>query len=289
MDNFWFLRDFPKEFPSFHLDAVTHDKMSYVSELFSRQQVEPYLYVKIPPYIAREYELTQVDEIKDRAYPLESKDSDETPLWEHDSRRMWYKFRSDILDMETGYHNYRLTFQNRITGDTCLLYIAYTIQNNNPDKPYIYMDEARKYSSGEYGELGALAYKDYAHGTLTDYPVGVESTFSGSAISATAEYTPQGEVSDVVLETGVASSISDDGVVPSCEFPSVDVVDNKIVVSSGTFDPGSYPSHQDVSVATGVSEQPIFIGTPGTIEISGVPEGTVTNKIVTTNKEITVE
>lgn len=163
MENSWILRDFEKEFPSFRLDAVKHEKVAFASELFSLQQVEEYLFVRVPVYIAREYELYQVDEIRCTAIPLEDPDSDsdsdrdsdsdseepETKLWEHDPKRIWYKFKSKLLNMETGYHTYRLSFKNLFNNDTCLLYIAYTIQNNKPDKPYMYMDrESRTCNCG---------------------------------------------------------------------------------------------------------------------------------------------
>ena len=167
----------PKEFPSFRLDAVTHRNVAMVSELFSLQQVEEYLFVRIPPHIAHEYELYEVAEIKEKAIPLEDPDSDsdsdsedtvdidsdsdsdsdtdsdsdsdseDDPKypWEHDKGRIWYKFKSELLDMETGYHQYRMSFKNSVTGDTCLLYFAYRIQNNYTDKPYYYMENARKY------------------------------------------------------------------------------------------------------------------------------------------------
>lgn len=164
MDNYRILNRCEKEFPSFRLDAVQHKDVSHVSELFSLQQVEEYLFIRIPAYIAKEYELYQVAEISDVAIPLEDSDTDSDTdtdtesdsdgtsndaqinnLWEHDPYRIWYKFKSETLDMETGYHQYRMSFKNTVTGDTCLLYFAYTIQNNNPDKPYYYMENARKY------------------------------------------------------------------------------------------------------------------------------------------------
>lgn len=176
-----------KEFPAFRLDAVVHEDVAMVSELFSLQQVQEYLFIRIPPYIAHDYELYRVDEIADTAIPLEDSDSDsdsdtesdtdsdtdtdtesdsdsdsdidsdtdtdteesttfkkKTP-WEHEPYRVWYKFRSELLNMKIGYHQYRMSFRNSFNGDTCLLYFAYTIQSNNPDKPYYYMGVAREY------------------------------------------------------------------------------------------------------------------------------------------------
>ena len=287
MDDFWVLKDFEKEFPSFRLDAVPHAKTAFASELFSKYQIEQYLYIRVPVYIAREYELKYVDEIKDRAIPLEP-DSEGIPLWEHDSRRIWYRFLSRMLDMETGYHNYRLTFRNKTTHDTCLLYFAYTIQNNDPEKPYIYMKH-HFYPEGSSEDLGRLAYEDYATGTLDDYAVGVESTFVGEGISTDAHYIPQGNISDVELSKKTVSSITGVGTLPNCVLPTIDIVDDKIIISSGSFDPGTLPTFEETEVADDVSKQPTFEGSEETIHIEGVPTGTITNTMITTEKEVIVE
>ena len=143
--------------------------------------------------------------------------------------------------------------------------------------------------NGSPQEFGALAYKDSASGTISDFVTGVNSTFTGEGFTATSEYTPEGVISDVVLSTSQIASFSDAGTLPSCTFPSFEVVGEKIVVSEGSFDPGTLPTQNTIAIATGVSSQPTFTGKPGTITIEGVPVGTVTNELVTTNKEVTVE
>ena len=123
----------------FQLEAVPHKFVALASKVFSLQEVQHFLFVKVDAEFAKTYELYQVAEIQDKAEYLCDKN-----LWEHDPGRIWYRFRSHQLNLTTGYHTYRLSFVNTITNDTALLYIAYVIQNNDPDKPYIYMDKENR-------------------------------------------------------------------------------------------------------------------------------------------------
>ena len=97
------------------------------------------MFVQIDPEIAHHFELYQVDEIRDEAELVCHKD-----LWEHDPNRIWYRFKSEKLNLETGYHIYRMSFVNVRNNDTTQLYFAYVIQNNKPDKPYMYMDRENR-------------------------------------------------------------------------------------------------------------------------------------------------
>ena len=143
--------------------------------------------------------------------------------------------------------------------------------------------------NGSSQELGALAYKDSASGTISGFVTGVNSTFVGEGISATSEYIPQGNISEIELSKEQIASFSDAGTLPSCTFPGIEVVGDKIIVSEGSFDPGTLPTQNTIEVATGIVAQPTFTGTPGVVEIEGTPVGTITNELVTTDKEVTVE
>ena len=136
--------DFSKyTYPVFMLEATTHDEASINNKLFSTSQIEHFLYVKIPAEVTKRFGLYQVSEIRDTAEVL----SDEN-LWEHDPNRVWYRFRSDKLNMTAGYHQYRLSFVNLFTNETCELFMSYTIQDNSPDKPYYYMENANRSYKG---------------------------------------------------------------------------------------------------------------------------------------------
>lgn len=125
--------------PVFMLDAVTHSQITSFSKVFSFTEVLPSLYIRIPVEIARHFELSQVSEIRDTENIISTED-----LWEHDPFRIWFRFNTDKLNMDTGHHVYKLLFVNRIDNESCILYFSYVIQNNNPDKPYNYMEKLGK-------------------------------------------------------------------------------------------------------------------------------------------------
>lgn len=128
-----------KEFPAFRLNAVPHHDIASASKVFSLQEFEYYLFVKVDEKFAKVYELYQVDEIVDGAEFICN-----CHLWEHEPYRPWYKFTSHKLNRDPGYHIYRLSFVNTYNNDTCQLYIAYVVQSNNPEKPYMYMDKTNR-------------------------------------------------------------------------------------------------------------------------------------------------
>lgn len=127
-------RKFPA--PVFKLDAVPYKHASSFSRVFSISEVEYFLFVEVPVDVAKRFELCQVSEVSDEVVAISDED-----LWEHDPFRKWYKFRTDKLNLDTGYHMYRLLFMSRHADDTCTLYISYVIQNNKPEQPYNYMDK----------------------------------------------------------------------------------------------------------------------------------------------------
>ena len=126
-------------YPSFSIHAVLHKDMASASKVFNEEEIEYFLFIRIPDDLAEVYELYQVDEIRDKAEFVCHKD-----IWEHDPGRVWYRFKAKMLNMRTGYHVYRLSMVNTVTNDTCQLYISYVVQSNKPEKPYMYMDEGER-------------------------------------------------------------------------------------------------------------------------------------------------
>ena len=170
MDYRWFLNDPRPEYPAFRLDAVPHEFSALASRVFSLQQVEKILFVRIHPDIAKQFELTEVAEVKDTAVIVKS-----SKAWTHDTSRIWYKFNPQYLDLDPGYHQYRLTFTNTVTQDTCLLYFAYTIQDSDPEKPYIYMERAWLYDSDSDSESESDTDSDTESDTDSDTETDTES------------------------------------------------------------------------------------------------------------------
>lgn len=127
-----------KTFPVFQLDAVLHKDMITASKVFSVPEFDYFLFVRVPELFARSCSLYQVDEIVDKAHFVCSKE-----LWDHEPGRIWYRFKSHMLNLHPGLHVYRLSFVNTSNNETYQLYISYVVQDSDPNKPYDYMHRGR--------------------------------------------------------------------------------------------------------------------------------------------------
>lgn len=124
------------DFAIFHLDAVAKDQLSSVTRVINRAECEKYLWVHIPVQYARDYEIYQLDAV-DAGTPVEVPYADNIV---RDGQRPWLRINSEALDWTAGFHKYAVRLINRNTSDVVSLYFGYHSQDDNPDKPYIYMD-----------------------------------------------------------------------------------------------------------------------------------------------------
>ena len=113
-----------KDLPS-HTVVINHDEFEY------------YLWVKIPPYIARDFRLYQIDEMSEPVHELDPHlyYADPGPGF-----HPWYRITSSGLCKCPGLHVYRMHFVDKHNGDTLSLFFGYIVQHDDPKKPYIYMD-----------------------------------------------------------------------------------------------------------------------------------------------------
>ena len=99
--------------------------------------------VKLPPQLPRDMQLAEI-------YNLNSSESlDFADFVTRDENRPWIDIQSSILDTTAGQHTYRMTFAKEDVKLTATCWFSYIIQDNNPEKPYIYMK--RDEDSGESG------------------------------------------------------------------------------------------------------------------------------------------
>lgn len=52
----------------------------------------------------------------------------------------WIRLSTEVLDNEVGMHTYKIELTDDRTKDKLYLYFSYTIQDDNLDKPYVYME-----------------------------------------------------------------------------------------------------------------------------------------------------
>lgn len=134
--------------PSFHVDATIKPLLASKTPLWNLHEVEDVLYVRLPCELLSDYTFVSILEISpDPKYT----DEDDTSLVggiTFPEGHPWLDIESTVLNLEVGEHIYKLTYKNDYTNDIAPLYFAYIIQNDDPEKPYVYMDRSGECSCG---------------------------------------------------------------------------------------------------------------------------------------------
>lgn len=164
------------------------------------------------------------------------------------------------------------------------------------NKEFVYADADSKWHElGDLTNLGDLALKDDVSATYT--PAGTIE-FSGSSLTSTGSFTPEGTVTKpditvtpataTIAEFATAGSVSA-GSAASMVLPAWNAtVSNESLVFSwnaGSFTANvptavTLPTSKDTSVMTGATaaldSAPTFSGAAGSVSVSGTPAGTAT-------------
>lgn len=118
------------------LIASTYEEISKNSKIFNLAELDYFLYVKLEPPLSSEWYLYRIEE--------KMKDGSLKKIHFPDTVRKesptWLKFTTDFINKEIGMHTYKITFVDTKTDVLISLWFAYIIQNDNPDKPYVYMN-----------------------------------------------------------------------------------------------------------------------------------------------------
>ena len=138
-------------------------------------------------------------------------------------------------------------------------------------------------------DLGDLAYKDTASGTVTPTGTVTQPTFSGDPMTSTGKFTPAGTVSTptvtVTPNTASVTGIDSVGTLPTCTHPALNMTVTGETLTfawtEGAFTQGTLPTKATAqTVVTGIqsatASQPTFTGSEGNVSVSGTPAGTVT-------------
>lgn len=120
--------------PVFHLEATELDNLPGATRVINKSQAEHFLMVSTDVlYTGSEFQLYQMDEVTDKGCVQVNLDV------QHECGRVWYQLPFEQLNQSPGHHKYRMRFVQTQTGLTVSLYFAYILQDDNPEKPYIYM------------------------------------------------------------------------------------------------------------------------------------------------------
>ena len=119
------------------------DQLPLNTKIYNSKDFSDTVCVKLPPEMPRDMDLIEI-------YNLNaSEELDFTDKTTRDEHRPWIDISSDILDLTAGQHVYRMTFAKPNCKLNATCWFSYIVQDNTPDKPYIYMK--RDEDSGDSG------------------------------------------------------------------------------------------------------------------------------------------
>lgn len=120
--------------PVFKLDASVRKDVPMNTPVLNKDEMEYYIWIKVPREYIYFYRLYRILEIGEHVTPL--------CIFNFCSHEggPWYRIVSGALNQHPGYHIYRMQFVDICTNETTSLYFAYMLQDDSPDKPYLYMD-----------------------------------------------------------------------------------------------------------------------------------------------------
>ena len=117
------------------LEAVPYKDLSSVTKILNYKTTEYYMWIHLPSEFNTDWTLYEVHELEDNREIYYN-------LFYRENCKPWVRFIFEALNKRPGKHIYRLHLVNKKTDDVVSLYFSYVIQDDNPAKPYVYMNNS---------------------------------------------------------------------------------------------------------------------------------------------------
>ena len=111
--------------------------------MYNNKDFSDIVCVKLPSQMPRDMQLVEIYNLNS------SEDLDFADFVTRDENKPWIDIQTSILDVSAGQHTYRMTFAKEDVKLTATCWFSYIIQDNNPEKPYIYMKRDEDSSTSE--------------------------------------------------------------------------------------------------------------------------------------------
>lgn len=115
------------------LQSCRYEDLAKYCKVFNLSTLDYHLWIYLNPETVRESYFYQAEEIGPEA--------DNSKIFEDTFQRegCWIRVNMQYLNLKSGKHTYRLMFVERYTDTDFSLYFSYIIQDDSPEKPYVYM------------------------------------------------------------------------------------------------------------------------------------------------------
>ena len=115
--------------PYFLLDCTDESRLPTVTKSFTKSAIDATAYLKLPHCVDKEFILYQVEQLEPDIADVDIS----AYVKDCCCNNSWLDISVD------GLNKYRVCFINKFTNETYSLFFAYTINDDHPDKDYIYM------------------------------------------------------------------------------------------------------------------------------------------------------
>jgi len=120
-----------------HFQLYDYNEAIIHSEVINVGELQDNIWLKLPDESAKYLTLTSVNSI---GFENNGTSIDITDKTTRETNRIWIEVDKSVFSFSMGFHMYQLVFDDSGTGSTLSLYFCYHIQDNKPDKDYIYMN-----------------------------------------------------------------------------------------------------------------------------------------------------
>lgn len=123
---------------------LDYDDAIQYAKIINLNTVEYKWSVFIPHHLPLDLSLYELKQIVPASSPQEYPMSQVV----RDGKRRWIDLYTSIIDRSPGLHIYRASFVNTKTDETCYKFLSYKIQDDSPERPYIYMNRNKEDENG---------------------------------------------------------------------------------------------------------------------------------------------
>ena len=117
------------------LESCRYEDLAKHSKVFNVSVLNYHLWIYLNPEDVRDAYFLGAEEIGPNA-----NNSTIYPDTFKRESQCWIRVNTGYIDQKIGKHTLKLSFVDRYTDTDFSLYASYFIQNDNPDKPYVYMN-----------------------------------------------------------------------------------------------------------------------------------------------------
>ena len=111
--------------------ACDYKDVGHHSPVFNKKLLDGYIWVELPD-VSKNFVFTSIEQIQ----PSQAAVSDVSSIIQDN---IWLKVPIDLLDINTGKKLYKICLKHKCIDDVMSLYFGYNIQDDSPDRPYVYM------------------------------------------------------------------------------------------------------------------------------------------------------